>query len=105
MAAMVPVTQNRQPREGEKWFYEFGNFMKQFPEIQKNLGYLGFQFFDYGKEQNLRLGGVFRTAGNTEITKETIKKMADYSSSKIETILFMEKLEPYGKNCIVVLLR
>lgn len=107
MANMIPVTKNREPREGEKWFYEFHEFMKQFPEIHKALNYRGFQFFDCAKDYRapLYIGGVFQISGTPTITDEFVETLKNYSSSKIVTILYQKELKQYGKNCIVVLMR
>lgn len=104
MPAMIPVPQNREPREGEKWFYEFHNFLKQFPEIHDKLVYRGFQFFDFGKSP-LCIGGVFQIVGKPEISDTFLMEIEKFGSEKIGCILYRSKLEPYGENILITLLR
>lgn len=105
MPAMIPVPKNREPREGEKWFYEFQSFMEQFPGIRKRLVYCGFQFVNLMGDDRTFIGGVFRIAEDVELPVSFLTAIENYSTTKIMEIRYLPEVDRYGKNVIVVVLR
>lgn len=105
MGDMIPVPKNRDPREGEKWFYEFQSFMEQFPGIRKRLVYCGLQFINLLEDDRTFIGGVFRIAGDVELPVSFLTAIEKFSSAKIMEIRYLPEEDRYGKNVIVVVLR